>query len=237
MFCRRGAILNFSGAVLKFFRACEAPGGLFIGHYAAAFVLIFLFPQVPVWVPLVGVSFPDLLWSLLVLAGKEEVVVDKDSPLQKAVVFKKYPYSHSLVLTNVISIAVGGALAAVLNDLTVLPVFVMASASHWVLDTVVHLGDLPVLGFDGDRKVGLGLWRWGRAAFLVELLFFVSSAVLFVRGVPLLEVLAAGLVFHLVNANSFLGFSKKNPFASPRAFAVAALFGFGALTAVYSLVL
>jgi len=45
------------------------------------------------------------------------------------------------------------------------------------------------------------------------------------------------VIFHLLNANSFLGFSKKNPFGSPDAFAGAALFGFGAPTAVYSLVL
>jgi len=50
MFNRPGAILSFSGAVLTFFRPRGQPRELFIGHYAAAFVLIFLFPQVRVWV-------------------------------------------------------------------------------------------------------------------------------------------------------------------------------------------
>jgi hypothetical protein len=210
---------------------------LFVGHFAIAFVLIFLFPQVPIWVPLVGVSFPDLLWSVLVFAGKEEVVPDKNNPLQKAVQFRKFPYSHSFVLTNVISSAIGAILSLAMGNLTILPVFVLASVSHWLLDVVVHLPDLPVLGFDGDRKVGYGLWRWGRAAFIVELGLFLICAWAFVPASGLLWVLALGLAFHLVNANSFLGFNKSNPFASPNAYAGAALFGFGAMTVAFSLVL
>ena len=205
---------------------------MFVGHFAIAFVLILLFPQVPIWVPLVGVSFPDLLWGVLVLAGKEEVVVDKTSALQKSIVFKKYPYSHSLILTNVFSFVIAGALAAVLGNLLVLPVFVVASASHWLLDTVVHLPDLPVLGFDGDRKVGLGLWRRGRTAFVVELVFFVVFTLAFVGPAARVGTLVAGLIFHGINANSFFGSTKRNPFGSSRAFAGAALVGFGALSAI-----
>jgi len=210
---------------------------LFIGHFAVAFLLILLFPQVPAWVPLVGVSFPDLLWSVLVLAKKEDVLIDKGSPLQKSIVFRKYPYSHSLVLSNVFSFAVGSAFAFALGNLTVIPVFVIASSSHWLLDTVVHLGDLPVLGFDGDKKVGLGLWKYGRTAFLVELAMFVAFAVAFAPGSSLVVVLGLGFALHLVNANSFFGWSKRNPFGSASAYAVAALAGFAALTAVYAVVL
>jgi len=205
---------------------------LFVSHYAIAFALVLLFPQVPIWVPLIGVSFPDLLWGVLVLLGIEEVSISRDSPLQKAIVFKKYPYSHSLVLTGGISVVVGGVLSVALGSLATLPVFVIASSSHWLLDTVVHLPDLPVLGFDGDRKVGLGLWKWGRAAFLAELLFFILFAVVFVGTTELPRVLAVGILFHGINANSFLGLSKKNPFGSPTAYASVALVGFGAMSAI-----
>ena len=210
---------------------------MFVGHFAIAFALILIFPQVPVWVPLVGVSFPDLLWGVLVLLGKEEVSVSRDSPLQKSLVFKKYPYSHSLVLTGGISLLVGGLLSVVLGSLVALPAFVLASSSHWLLDTVVHLGDLPVLGFDGDRKVGLGLWKWGRAAFLTELVLFILFAVAFVGTSELLPVLGVGVLFHGINANSFLGLSKKNPFGSPKAYASVALVGFGAMSAILLILL
>jgi len=39
--------------------------------------------------------------------------------------------------------------------------------------------DLPVLGFDGGRKVGLGLCKWGRVAFLTELVLYTLFAVVF----------------------------------------------------------
>jgi hypothetical protein len=210
---------------------------MFIGHFAMAFVLILLFPHVPVWVPLIGVSFPDLLWSVLVWARKEEVVIEKESPLQRSIIFRKYPYSHSLVLTNAMSFVVGSLLAVGLQSLVVLPVFVMASASHWLLDTVVHLPDLPILGFDGDKRVGLGLWRWGRAAFFVELLFFAAFAVIFVGAGSLPAVLLVGVIFHSINANSFFGFSKRNPFGSSNAYAAAALLGFALVSTAYTFVL
>lgn len=191
----------------------------------------------PVWVPLVGVSFPDLLWSILVFAGKEEVVLDKNSPLQRAIQFRRFPYSHSFVLTNVISSAIGTVLGALYGNFAILPAFVLGSISHWVLDLVVHLPDLPVLGFDGDRKVGFGLWRWGSVAFSLELGLYVLSALAFVPSPGLLWVMILGIAFHLVNLNSFLGISKKNPFASPNSYGGAALLGFVALSAVYALIL
>lgn len=210
---------------------------MFVGHFAIAFLLVWLFPGVPVWVPLVGVSFPDLLWGVLVIAGKEHVVVDPQNPLQRSVVFRSFPYSHSLVLTGAISILAGGALSLLTGDLAILPIFAMASSSHWVLDTTVHLPDLPVLGFDGDRKVGFGLWRRGGTAFVVELVLFVASAFVFVSAPDVLPVVAFGAVFHAVNANSFFGFNPRNPFGTPRPYAGVAIVGFAALSAVYSFLL
>src|SRR3989442_13680467 len=145
---------------------------MFVGHFAIAFVLWRLFPQVPLPVVLIAVSFPDLLWSLLVPAGVEKVRINPDSPLQKFIVFEKFPYSHSLVLGNVWSLIVGLLIAGLLNNPLVVPVFVAGSASHWLLDTVVHLKDLPVLGFNGDQKVGAGLGKKSPGAFIVEYSFY-----------------------------------------------------------------
>lgn len=210
---------------------------MFIGHFGIAFLLFYLFPGVPVWVALVGVSFPDLLWAVFVPLGLEELEVDLDSPLQKSLQFTKLPYSHSLVITNVMALAVGGMLAAVLGNPLALLVFVLASVSHWALDTVVHIKDIPVLGFDGDRKLGFGLWRWGGLAFFVELAFYVAFALAFVSGITLVYLLMTGIVFHLINANSFFGFSKRNPFRTADRYAGAALFGFVAMTAILAFVL
>ena len=210
---------------------------MFIGHFAVAFLLAYLFPGVPIWVALVGVSFPDLLWAAFVPLGIEDLGVDSSSPLQKSLQFRKLPYSHSLVITNLLSLAVGATIAVALGNPLALVVFVLASVSHWALDIVVHLRDLPILGFDGDTKLGLGLWRWGGIAFFVELFFYIAVAVAFVSGISLIYVIIVGIVFQLINANSFFGFTKKNPFRTPNQYAGVTLIGFVAMAAILAFVL
>ncbi|MDG7016699.1 MAG: hypothetical protein JRM82_04910, partial [Nitrososphaerota archaeon] len=178
-------------------------------------MLAVLYPQVPILIPFLAVGFPDLAWALLILSKVEKVKVNPDSPLQKDLVFEKYPYSHSLVLTNALALAFGLALTVVAGNASIAVVFVLGSASHWALDVVVHNKDLPILGFNGDRTMGFGLWRWGRTAFVVEFVFYVTSVVLLAPPSMELGVLLLGGVFHLFNANSFLGFTKTNPFGSP----------------------
>ena len=210
---------------------------MFAGHFAIAFLLWRLFPQVPLPVVLIAVSFPDLLWSVLVPAGIEKVRINPDSSLQKFVVFEKFPYSHSLVLGSVLSLPVGLLIAAVLNNPLLVPVFVAGSASHWLLDTVVHLKDLPVLGFDGDRKVGAGLWRRGPLAFVVEFVFYAITTLFALSGFSLVYALILGGVFHSINLPSFFGSNRKNSVKSSNAYAALALIGFGSFTVIAALVI
>jgi hypothetical protein len=203
---------------------------MFIGHFAFAYVLIRLFPGVPILVPLLGVGFPDLIWPFLVLSGIEKVSVDPESPLQNHIKFTSYPYSHSLVLGTLIACVVGLVLAYFISPLAGL-VFVAASASHWLLDSTVHLKDLPVLGFGPDRKFGFGLWNHPKTAFIFEYLFYaVLTALTFPS--KLMPLLVIGAIFHLINANSFLGLTKTNPFKSPSAYAVLVLVGNLAFTLI-----
>jgi hypothetical protein len=210
---------------------------MFVGHFAIAFLLWRLFPQIPLPVFLIAVSFPDLLWSVLVPAGVEKVKINPDSPLQKFVIFERFPYSHSLVLGSILSLPVGLLIAAILNNPLIVPVFVAGSASHWLLDTVVHLKDLPVLGFDGDRKVGAGLWGRGPLAFVVEYVFYAIVTVFALSGLPLVYALIMGAVFHAINLPSFFGSNRKNNIKSSNAYAVLALIGFGSYTVIAAIVI
>jgi hypothetical protein len=210
---------------------------MFIGHFAVAFLLWRLFPSVPLPVMLVSVSFPDLLWSLLVPAGLEKVQINPDNPLQKFVVFEKYPYSHSLILTNVWSLLIGGAIALVLNNPLVLPVFVLGSASHWILDTVVHIKDLPILGFNGDRKVGAGLWNRGPLAFVVEYAFYIIVTALVLSGLALVYALVIGTFFQLINLPSFISSNRKNMAKTSNGYAGLSLVGFGLFTILASILI
>jgi hypothetical protein len=201
-----------------------------------AFLLMWLFPNVTPLVPLIGVSFPDLLWPFLVLSGVEKVTVNPDSPLQKDLDFVSYPFSHSLVIGMLIASGLGIIPGLLLGPLSGV-VFVLASASHWVLDISVHMKDLPVTGMRRDRKVGLGLWGRPRLAFVLEYLFYGAMTLLFVPSSQIIGILVLGGVFHLVNSNSFLGFTRRNPTRTSRAYAGLALFGFSAFIVAYILVI
>ena len=195
-----------------------------IGHFAIAFVIISLFPGVPLLVPLIGVAFPDLLWPVLVLLGIEKVKFDKNSPLQKDIKFENYPISHSLVLTTLIAFIVGLIMAFFLKNIFVAPIFAIASASHWFLDAIVHNKDLPVLGFSSkDINVGLGMWKNGPLSFAFEYIFYAIISMLVVPIGSILLILILGAIFHLTNINSFFGISKKNTSSSPKIFAIIVL--------------
>jgi hypothetical protein len=196
---------------------------MFIGHFAAAYVLIRLFPGVTPIIPLLGVNFPDFLWPFLILSGLEKVSIDPDSPLQNHIKFTSYPYSHSLVLGTLIACVVGLGLIYFTGPLAGV-VFVVASVSHWMLDAVFHLKDLPVLGFGSDKKVGFGGWNHPKSAFIIEYLFYAILAAITFPSV-IVPLLVIGAIFHLINANSFLGLTKKNPFKSPSTYAILVLVG------------
>ncbi len=138
---------------------------------------------------------------------------------------------RTLVLTNLLALLAAAGAAALAHSLAAGAVFLAGSVSHWLLDAVVHLGDLPVLGFarERDRRVGLGLWRRPAVAFVLEFLVYaVPTALVFPwrRAFPLLIV---GAAFHLLNANAFFGLTRRNPTGTPRRFAGLVLFGFFAL--------
>lgn len=200
---------------------------MFIGHFAIAYLIWKFVPGIPVLIPLIGVAFPDIFWPILVLMGVEKVEFDKSKPLQKDIVFESYPLSHSLVLTTIIAFIIGLILALILNNLLIAPVFALASASHWILDIIVHNKDLPLLGFSNrDVKVGFGLWRRGPLAFVIEYIFYAVISILVVPVASLLPILVLGAIFHLININSFFGFKKENITGSSKSYAVITLIGF-----------
>jgi hypothetical protein len=55
----------------------------------------------------------------------------------------------------------------------------MASFSHWVLDLLVHVPDLPL--YDNSAKVGFGLWQHVVLSFPLELIVLGLGAWLYVR--------------------------------------------------------
>lgn len=209
---------------------------MYIGHFAIAYILIRLFPDIPPLVPLIGVGFPDILWAILIFLGIEKAEINPGSPLQKYIKFTNYPYSHSLVISFILSCIAGLILAFVFNPLAGI-LFIIASVSHWFIDIIVHLPDLPVTGFKYDKKVGLGLWNYPKTAFAAEYIFYALVVLLVMPAEYILPLLALGAAGHLLNANTFFGFTRTNPFKSVKLYAAFALIGFIGFSLIVNFVL
>lgn len=157
---------------------------MFIGHYGAALAAKPLARQIPLWLLFVAVQWLDVCWSALVLLGVEKVRIVPGFTQASSLDLYYMPYTHGLIGALALS-AVFGALALVfLRERRIAVVAVAAGAvfSHWLLDLVVHMPDLPLL--DDSMKVGFGLWRWLWLSLPLELAVLVAGAVVYARAVP-----------------------------------------------------
>jgi hypothetical protein len=157
---------------------------MFIGHYSVSFALKAVRPRTPLWLLFLAVQAVDIGWALLVLAGVERARVVPGFSAAFPIDLYYMPYTHSLAASLVWAAALGalyglwrrgdgrgGAL-----------VLALAVASHWFLDLLVHVPDLPLYG--DAHKVGLGLWNYPLVALALELGLLAAGVALYARTRP-----------------------------------------------------
>ncbi|MGZ4864761.1 MAG: hypothetical protein ACXV5H_07860 [Halobacteriota archaeon] len=76
-----------------------------------------------------------------------------------------------------------------------------------------------------------------KTAFAFEYILYAVVTVLVIPTNLIAPILAVGAIFHVLNANSFLGFTKKNPFKTDRAYAIIPLVGFIGMSLIVAYVL
>jgi len=81
------------------------------------------------------------------------------------------PYTHGLPGSIVLSVVFGAVVALFFPGHRAKNMLLLAAASfsHWILDLIVHVPDLPL--YDNSDKVGFGLWRHVMLSFPLELIF------------------------------------------------------------------
>lgn len=157
---------------------------MFIGHYGPAFGAKAAVRRVPLWIFFLAVQFMDIVWSGLVLLGVEKVRIvpgfTEGSPLDLFYM----PFTHSLDDAVVLSAAFGAVACLFFRGQrkTVFIACALAVFSHWILDVVVHVRDMPLYG--DSLKIGLGLWRWIWISLPLELIVLAMGAWLYARFVP-----------------------------------------------------
>jgi hypothetical protein len=130
---------------------------MFIGHYGVSFAARPAAPKVPLWVWFIAVQWMDVVWSVLVLVGIEKLNIIPGFTQANALDLYYMPYTHSLPGSIMLSLALGVIVTFSVGGNRAATLLLVAGAafSHWVLDLIVHIPDLPL--YDNRAKVGLGL--------------------------------------------------------------------------------
>ena len=153
---------------------------MFIGHFAVAFAAKKAAPRVSLGTLVLAATFSDVVWPVLVLLGIERFRIVEGYTAVNPLEFLHYPWSHSLLMTAVWALVFAGGYYVVKRDHAGAGWIGAAVLSHWVLDFVSHVPDMPLYP-GGAERLGLGLWKSVPATFFVEGLMFAAAVVLYGR--------------------------------------------------------
>ncbi len=145
---------------------------MFIGHYAVGFLLKKKIKEIPLWLFFIAVQLVDILAFILVLLGVERMSYNPtDNPFLRT--FIEYvPFTHSLSGNFIIALFVFLVFWKFKSKTWGIALSI-AVLSHWLIDFISHIKDMPLLF--NSFKVGLGLWNFPWTAFLIESGFFIGA--------------------------------------------------------------
>ena len=154
---------------------------MFIGHFAVGFASKRVAPKTSLALLLTAPLLADIIWPVLVLAGVEQVRITGGANPFLTLTFDAYPWSHSLLMLTVWGLVLAGGYYAVTRYRAGATILFVGVLSHWVLDVVTHVPDMP-LAPGIPAKVGLGLWQSVVGTVLIEGAMFAVGVWLYTRG-------------------------------------------------------
>ena len=145
---------------------------MFIGHFGAGFTGKKLEKSVSLGTYFMAAQWIDLIWPILLLLGIEKAEIKPGVTTVTPLDFTYYPFSHSLFGVIVWSVLFGMAYFVIKKKSRAAIILALLVLSHWVLDLLVHIPDLPIIpGY--SLKVGFGLWNSFAATIIFEGLIFI----------------------------------------------------------------
>jgi len=152
---------------------------VFIGHFALGFAARRAAPKTSLGWLITAPIWLDAVWPVLVALGVERFRIAPGDTVYTPLAFDHYPWSHSLLMSAVWGLLLGGLVWRVTGDGRGAGVVAALVVSHWVLDWVTHRPDMPL--WPGGPKLGLGLWNSVPATMIIEGLMFVAGVALYLR--------------------------------------------------------
>lgn len=149
------------------------------GHFGFAAMVKSRERSAPLWALMLATVWLDIVFVPLFLAHRETMQTIHSGYAGSII---HADYTHSIVGMLALSAALGALFLPRLGK-RIATVIALVSASHWVLDLVVHRADMPVMpgNFGHLPYLGLGLWNNPRVAACVELVLVVAGAILYWR--------------------------------------------------------
>ena len=155
---------------------------MIMGHYGVALAAKPMQRRLPLWLLCGAVQWLDICWAVLVMLGIEKFRIVPYLTEANWLDLYFIPYTHSVVGALLLSVLLGAVSAAFYAPrLRTFLVVAACSFSHWPLDWLVHIEDLPLFG--NCCKTGLGLWRHLWISFPLELIFLWGGAFILARRV------------------------------------------------------
>jgi len=147
------------------------------GHFGIALAAKPLAPEVPLWALLVASEALDLLSFAFEALGFEEFALTQTDFVHgvQTLVPGSVPYSHGLLMSIIWSILFGALAYIFFRNRRTSLILGLVVFSHWILDFIVHVQDLPLL-LQGSPPLGLGLWGSGPGLVASIILEFILLA-------------------------------------------------------------
>ncbi len=158
---------------------------MLVGHFGAGLLFKRAEREVNLGVYFLAAMLPDIILWILVLVGIESIGIPSHFAAKQYYIFN-FPYSHGFTADILWSVLAGLFVWKKLewDHLHAYRAGVAVAAavfSHFILDFLVHIPEMPLLG-EASPKIGLGLWNHMDIALGIELLITLAGLVIYVRG-------------------------------------------------------
>lgn len=154
-----------------------------IGHLAVGLALKKAETRINAGWLVFAAFFSDFLLGVFILLGIEDVYVPADFASKHYLTFS-FPYSHGLAASVLWSIALAGLAALVrpagVEQMRAALVLAIAVFSHFLLDALTHVPELPLLG-QNSYKFGLSLYDHLTAELALEVAMIIAAMVLYLN--------------------------------------------------------